>query len=59
MEAEIAAAIKAEHQRIGKLGGLARAKALSASERQKIALKASKAAARARSAKAKEKWMQS
>jgi hypothetical protein len=40
---------------IGKRGGLARAKSMSAEERRKSALKASRAAAKARSQKAKQK----
>lgn len=40
---------------LGHRGGNARAKSLTAKERQKIALKASKAAAIARSKKAKQK----
>ena len=51
--AQIAAAIKAERQRIASAGGQGRAKSLSASERKRIATKASKAAAKARTARAK------
>jgi hypothetical protein len=40
---------------IGRRGGLARAKNLSAAKRKEIATKASKAAAKARSKKAKKK----
>ena len=40
---------------IGSRGGQARAKNLSAAERRRIALKASRAAAKARSQRAKEK----
>jgi hypothetical protein len=42
-------------QEMARMGGKARAKALTAQERTKIAKKASKAAARARTAKAKRK----
>jgi hypothetical protein len=43
---------------IGRTGGLARAKALTAEERRKSALKASKAAAASRKKKAKERKKQ-
>ncbi len=42
-------------QEMARLGGLARAKALTADQRRKSALKASKAAALARTKKAKQK----
>ena len=44
---------------LGRRGGLARKEALSAKERKAIATKASKAAARARTRKAKERKTQS
>jgi hypothetical protein len=44
---------------LGRRGGLARKKALSAKERKAIATKASKAAAKARTRKAKERKAQS
>jgi len=50
---QIRAAIKADRQRIASTGGHGRAKALSAKRRREIATKASKAAAKARTAKAK------
>jgi len=43
---------------IGRQGGLARAKSLTAKERRKSAIKASKAAARARTRKAKDQKAQ-
>jgi hypothetical protein len=50
---QIAAAIKADRQRIASAGGIARAKAMTARARRQSAIKASKAAAKARTAKAK------
>jgi len=50
-----AAIIKEERIRIARLGGQARAKAMSAAERRKSALKASKAAAKVRTRKAKQR----
>ena len=47
--------LKLARQEIGRQGGQARAKSLTAKERKEIATKASKAAAKARSRKAKEK----
>jgi len=55
LDAKVAAAIKEKWQKFGRLGGLARAKALTAKQRRAGALKASKAAAAARSKKAKQK----
>ncbi len=55
MDPEIAAAIKKERVRIARLGGLGRAKALTAKQRKEFATKASQAAAAARSKKAKKK----
>jgi hypothetical protein len=55
MNPEIMAAIKEERRRIARAGGLARAKKLSAKQLRASAVKASKAAARARSLKAKQK----
>ncbi len=52
---EIAAAIKKERVRIARLGGLGRAKALTAKERKAHATKMSQAAAAARTEKAKQK----
>ena len=52
---EIAAAIKQERKRVARLGGLARAKSLSPEQRRKSALKASRAAAKARTRRAKAK----
>ena len=54
MDPEIAAAIKAERIRIARLGGQARAKSMTAKQRRELAEKASKAAARVRSKKAKQ-----
>jgi hypothetical protein len=54
-DSEIAAAIKKERVRVARLGGQGRAKKLSAKERKRIATKASKAAAAARTKKAKQK----
>lgn len=48
-------AIRKVMSEMGKRGGLARAKAMTAEERRKSATKASKAAAKARSKKAKQK----
>jgi hypothetical protein len=50
---QIRAAIKADRQRIASAGGQGRAKALSAKRRREIATKASRAAARARTAAAR------
>ena len=55
MDPEIVAAIKKERVRVARLGGQGRAKALTAKERKDIATKASKAAAAARTKKAKKK----
>jgi hypothetical protein len=52
---EIAAAIKKERVRIARLGGLGRAKALTAKQRKAQATKASRAAAAARTKKAGQK----
>jgi hypothetical protein len=46
--------IKKVRSELARQGGLARAKALTAKQRRESAIKASKAAARARSAKAKK-----
>lgn len=48
-------AVRKVMSELGKRGGAARAKSLTAKERQAIALKASKAAAAARTKKAKQK----
>jgi ribosomal protein S21 len=48
-------ALAAYKAKIARLGGIARAKRLSAARRKEIATKASKAAARARMKKAKKK----
>lgn len=53
MNPEIAAAIKKERVRVARLGGQARAKKLSQKRRSEIATEASKAAAKARTKKAK------
>ena len=49
------AAVSAAMSALGRVGALARAEALSAKRRREIATKASKAAARVRTAKAKKK----
>jgi sRNA-binding protein len=56
LRAEIAAALKQERVKIARLGGLARAKSLTAKQRKDSASKASKAAAKARKRKAKARW---
>jgi len=53
MDPKIAAALKAERVRIARLGGQGRAKKLTAGQRRASAIKASKAAAKARTRKAK------
>jgi hypothetical protein len=55
MDSEILAAIKKERARVARLGGLARAKALTARRRKEIATAGSQAAAKARTRKAKER----
>jgi hypothetical protein len=55
LAAQIAAALKQERAKIARAGGLARAKNLSENERKRIATKASKAAAKARKKKARER----
>jgi hypothetical protein len=52
---EALAELREAGKKTGRLGGLARAKNMSAAERRKSALKASKAAAAARAKKAKRK----
>lgn len=52
---EIMAAIRAERQRVARLGGLGRAKKMTAKERKASAKKASDAAAEARKKKARKK----
>lgn len=52
---ELLEAIKEQARKTGRLGGLTRAKNMSAEDRRKSALKASKAAARARSEAARLK----
>jgi hypothetical protein len=59
VNAEIQAAIKREHQRIARLGGLARTGSMTAKERKELALKASRAAARARKRKAAQRKKES
>jgi hypothetical protein len=54
-DSEIAAAIKKERVRVARLGGQGRAKALTVKRRKEIATAASKAAAKARTRKAKER----
>jgi hypothetical protein len=52
---EIAAALKKERVRIARLGGLGRAKKLTAKQRKKIATDASRVAAKNRTDKARQK----
>jgi hypothetical protein len=52
---DVLAALRDAGKKTGRLGGLARAKNMTAEERRKSALKASKAAAKARTKKAKRK----
>jgi hypothetical protein len=54
-EDQVQDAIAAYASRIARLGGIARAKKLSAKRRKEIATKASKAAAKVRTRKAKDK----
>ena len=55
MDPKIAAALKEERVRIARLGGQGRAKKLTAQQRKASAIKASKAAAKERIRKAKER----
>lgn len=55
MTQAIQEALRKEAQARGRMGGLARAKAMTAKERRASAVKASKAAAAARTKKAKQK----
>ena len=55
MDPKIEAAIKAERVRVARLGGEGRAKKLTQKRREEIARKASQAAAKVRSRKAKER----
>lgn len=52
---DVLAALRDAGKRTGRLGGLARAKNMTAKERRASALKASKAAAKARTKKARSK----
>jgi hypothetical protein len=52
---DVLAALREAGKRTGRLGGLTRAKNMTAAERRKSALKASKAAAAARTKKARQK----
>jgi hypothetical protein len=55
LSAQITAALKAERIRIARLGGLGRKDALSPAQRKKIATKASRAAAKVRKQRAKQR----
>jgi hypothetical protein len=55
LKAEIAAAIKEERARMARMGGYARAKAMTPEQRRKSALKAAAAAAKVHKAKARKK----
>jgi hypothetical protein len=55
LKAEIAAAVKEERTRMARMGGYARAKAMSPEERRRSALKAAEAAAKVHKRKAKER----